>query len=87
MGTEILDTCGSHVGMIATGRVIGHKVDYHFETGIVSAGHKSLELGHALIDIDSDIGIDIIIVLDRIGRAGLAFHHMGIVGGVIPWSL
>lgn len=77
---EILDTGGSGVGVIAAGGVVGHKVDDYLHAGVVSAGHESLKLGHTVVDIDSNIGVHVIIVLDSVRRAGLTLDHVGIVG-------
>ena len=77
MRTEILDAGGSGVGMIAAGGVIGHKVDNHLHAGVVGAGHESLKLSHTVVDVDGNIGVHVIIVLDGVGRAGLALDHVG----------
>ena len=49
--------------MIASCGVIGHKVDYHIHTGIMRACHECLKLIHSLVDIDSDVRVDVIIIL------------------------
>ena len=46
----------------------------------MGAGHESLKLSHTVVDVDGNIGVHVIIVLDGVGRAGLALDHVGIVG-------
>ena len=46
----------------------------------MGAGHESFEFFHSLADVDSKIGVNVIVVLDGIWRTGLAFDHVRIVG-------
>ena len=46
----------------------------------MDAAHCVLELGHAVRHRAGNVRVDVVVVLDGVGRAGLTFHHMGIVG-------
>ena len=76
---EVLDSCGFGVGDILARYVVGDKVDYHLHACVVSAVDKGLELLDALVDVYSDVGVDVVVVFYRIGRACASFHYMGIV--------
>ncbi len=74
--------------MVLAGDVIGHEVDYHLEPGAVGAGHQPLKLGHAGGHVDGQVGVDVVVVGDGVGAAGLALDDVGIVaryavGGVV----
>ena len=68
-------------GVILAGHVVGHKVDDDLKTSLMGALYQCLELLHALIDIDSQIGIDIVIVGDSVRRASLALDDSRMVLG------
>ncbi len=77
--SEVLDSCGFGVGDILARYVVGDKVDYHLHACVVSAVDKGLELLDALVDVYSDVGVDVVVVFYRIGRACASLHYMGIV--------
>ena len=59
--------------------MIGHKVDDHLHPGVMRAGDKSLKLPYAVIDLNRDVRIHVIVILYRIGRSSLALDHGGII--------
>lgn len=65
--------------MILTCHVIGYKVQDHLEPRLVGTGYEGFKLLHSLGHLDSEIGVDVVIVLDSIGTSGLALHHYRVV--------
>ena len=53
--------------VILTSHMVGHKVDDDFQTSLMGARYQGLELLHALFDIDSQVGVNVIIVGNGIG--------------------
>ena len=41
---------------------------------------ECVEFLHAAVDVDGQIGIDVVIVFNGIGRAGFSLYDVGIVG-------
>ena len=66
--------------MILTGYVVGNKIYDNLQTATVSALHQILKLSHTLRYVLGEIRIDIIVVLDGIGRSGFTFHNGRMVG-------
>ena len=48
---------------------------------LMGAGHQLLKLLHALVDIGSQIGVDVIVVGNGIGRACPTLHNCGMLTG------
>ena len=61
-------TFGSFDGMIFTRHVIGHEVDDHLHPSLMGSIDKFLPFLHPAVDVDSEVGIDIVIVGDGVGR-------------------
>ena len=80
MRSEILYTGRRGIRMVAAGSVVRYKIDYHFKTGVMSASNKLLEFTHTVIDIHSQIRVNVIIILYSIWRTCLSFHNMRIIG-------
>ena len=59
--------------------MVWDEVDDHFQTGAVGALHEIFKLAHTLVGLRGQVGVDVVVVLDGIGRAGGAFHHFGVV--------
>ena len=57
--------------MILTGHMIRHEINDHLHASLVGTFYQLFKLLHTLIDIGSQIGVDVIVISDRIGRAGL----------------
>ena len=79
--TKILHTVRFADGVILTSHMVGHKVDDDLHASLVRALDECFELLHTLVDIDCEIGVDIIVVGDRIRRACPTLHHCGVVPG------
>ena len=79
--TQILDALRLTDGMILTSHMVRHEIDDNLHAGLMSTLYQRLKLLHTLIDIDSQIGIDVVIISNGIGRTGLTFHHGGVVLG------
>ena len=62
--------------------VIGHKVEDHLQASTMGAGNKSVELVHSFVDIHGQIGVDIIVVGNSIGRTCTTLYH----GRVLGWN-
>jgi len=56
--------------------MIGNKVDYDLQTGIMRPCHKFLELCNSGGRIVCKVWIDIVIVTDRIRGSGLSFDKL-----------
>ena len=78
---EILDPFRFHVRFVLTGNVIGNKINDYLQIGLVRTSHKRLKFSHSIANIHGQIGIDIIVVLDGVGRTRDAFDHVRIVFG------
>ena len=67
--------------MILACNVIRHKVDYHLHANLVGSCHQPLELANAILHPDGDVGIDIVIVGNGIGRASISLHDIRVAAG------
>ena len=79
---KILHLLGLADGLVLTGHMVGHKVDDDLQPGLVRTLHQLLELLHALLDVDSQVGVYVVVVGDGIGRTCPAFHH----GRMLAWN-
>ena len=61
--------------------MVGDEIEDHFQAGRVGPLHQGLELIHPFRLYISEIRIDIIIVRDGVGRAGVTLGE-GLAGGV-----
>ena len=53
--------------MVLPGDVVGDEVDDDFQSGLVRAFDKRLKLGHAVGDIDGEVGGDVVVILHGVG--------------------
>ena len=67
--------------MILTGDMIGHEIDNDLHANSMRPLHKRLKLVHAMVDINSQIWIYIIIIGDSVGRASLALDDARVLTG------
>ena len=85
---EVFHAFGRGVAVVVSGDVIGDEVDDHFESRLVSSVEERFELLHSVGDADGEVRVDVIVVLDGVGRACFSFDHGGMVfadseGGVV----
>ncbi len=66
-----------HIGFVAAGDMVWHKIDDHFEVVRVAAGYKFPELLDTTGGIISVIWTYIEVVFDRIRAAGFSFENLG----------
>ena len=78
--SEVVDAVGSHVRMIDTGGMVWHEVQQHLQSCVVSAVHQRLEFIHTPVHILRQSRRHVVIILYCVGRPGLSFHHIGVVG-------
>ena len=76
---EVLDSGGQMVGCVFAGDVIGYEVDYHLEACAVSACDKLLEFVNTPVDVNGQVGVDVIIVGDGVRAAGFTLDNMRIM--------
>ena len=74
--TEIALVLGLANRLILPCNVVRHKVDHHFHIVRVCATNKRLKFFHPTLDIDRQIGIDIVVIGDGIGRPCPTLHHL-----------
>ena len=79
VGAEIPHAGWSAAGAVSTRHMVRHDVDHHLQAVLVRARHQRFEFIQTLGRIAGQIGIDIVIILDRIRRARAAFDHVRIV--------
>jgi hypothetical protein len=60
--------------------MIWHKVHYQFEVLVVDAFEHSLKFFHTVGDAFSQIGINVVIILNGIWRAGISLYYVLVVG-------
>ena len=77
--TQVFHSGRFGVRIILTGHVIGHKVHDETQSGLVCAAHEGFKFSHAVFGTYSQVGVDVVIVFDGIGRTGTAFDDVGIV--------
>ena len=73
--------------MVLAAHVIGYKVDNHFQSCLVRSLYKAVEFQHALRDIDSQIGVDVIVILYGIWAPGTAFYDCRMIACDAVWRL
>ena len=61
--------------------MVGHEVDDNLQPRVMSASHQGLELGNTVGDILGQVGVDVIIIRDGIGAAGMSLDNMFVVTG------
>jgi len=66
---------------VATGDVVGYKIDKDAEVFLFGAGEESFELVETLGGIGGVVGADIVVVANGVGATRDAFEEVGIVGG------
>ena len=76
------------IRVILAADVVGHEVDDHAHAGVVCTLYKSLELVNAARYVYGEVGVDVVVVGDGVGAAGMAFDYVrGVaryaVGGVV----
>ena len=60
--------------------MIWHEVNDYFHAAVVGTLHECFEFLHAVGHVDSEVGINVVVVLYGIWRTGIAFDDMWIVG-------
>ena len=59
--------------------MIGDKVNDHPQSGSVRPVHQPAKVVPPLSRVIRQVGVNIVVVLDRIGRAGPPLHHIGVI--------
>ena len=72
---KILHPFRSTDRVILTSHMIRNKVDDDLKTSLVTTLYQSLELGHTMRNLNSQVWIDIIIIRDGIRRTCLTLNH------------
>ena len=67
--------------MVLAGHMIRHEVDNHLQPSGVGTLHQLLKLLHTLIDVDSQVRVNIIVIGNGVGRTGLTLHHSRMLAG------
>ncbi len=70
----------SHAG-IATRHMVGNNVDDHLHAGLMGAVDQRAELLQPLCRVHRQVGIDTVVIPDRIGRSGTPLDDVWVVGG------
>ena len=71
---EVLDARRLTDTVILTCHMVGHEVDDDLQSRLMTTLHQLLKLLHTLCDVDGQVGVDVVVVGDGIGRAGLSLH-------------
>ena len=66
--------------MIGAGDVVGDKVHQDLQPSLVGTLDEGIQLCLSRVWIFGEIGVDVVVVLDGIGRASLPLHRIGVVG-------
>jgi hypothetical protein len=66
---------------VATGDVVGYKINKDAEVLLFGAGEESFELVESVGGVYGVVGADIVVVANRVGATRDAFEEVGIVGG------
>ena len=72
---------GMDNGGVATGNVVGYKINKDAEVLLFGAGEERFELVESFGGIDGVVGADIVVVANRVGATRDAFEEVGIVRG------
>src|SRR5574344_2285759 len=78
--SQIVLSAGTSDGVILSGNMIGHEVDNHFQLGLMRALDQQLKFRHTVVNVYSDIRIDIVVVGDGIRTACLSLDDSGMIG-------
>ena len=78
--SQVMHIFGACITVVLACHVVGHEVDDHFQSRLVRALQQSLKFSHAVGDVGSQVGVDVVIVLDGVGRAGPALYDSRVVG-------
>ena len=66
--------------MIGAGDVVGDKVHQDLQPCLVGTLDEGVQLCLSRVWIFGEVGVDVVVVLDGIGRACLPLHRVGVVG-------
>ena len=64
---EVFHTLGLGDGLILARHMVGHEVDDDLQACLVGAGYECLKLLHALLHVDGQVGVYVVVVADGIG--------------------
>ena len=67
--------------VVLASHMVGHEVDNHLHASLVRARYKSLKLRHAIVHINRQVGVDVVVVGNGIGRACLSLYHSRMLTG------
>ena len=68
------------VRLVGAGHVVGNEVHNHLQAVVVGALDEGFVLRHAVLHYHGQVGGHVVVVLNGVGRAGPALHHVGIIG-------
>ena len=77
--TQISYALGLAYRVVLTRHMVGHEVHDYLHPRLVRPCDKPLPLLHTLIDVDSQIGVNVIIIGNGIGRTGTPLDHLGVL--------
>ena len=66
--------------MIGAGDVVGDKVHQDLQPSLMGTLDEGVQLCLSRVWIFGEVGVDVVVVLDGIGRACLPLHRVGVVG-------
>ena len=78
--TEVFDSCGAGIRVIGTCDVVGDKVHQYPQTCSVCPLDEGIKLTLSLVGIFRQVGIDVVVIFDGIGRTSRSLHRVGVVG-------
>ena len=78
-GSEIFYTLRASIAVVLARYVVRHEVNDDFQSSLVRAVDKGLKLLHTRRDVCGEVGVDIVVILDGIGAASLAFDDGAVV--------
>ena len=61
--------------MVLACHVVGNEVDDHLHTCFMGPLHQGFKFSHTMRHLIGQVRINIVIILDGIGRTSLTFHH------------
>ena len=68
--------------VILTSHMVGHEVDNYLQACIMGTLNQLFKLLHALLYIDGQVWVNVVVVGDGIWRTCLTFHH----SGMLAWN-
>ena len=77
--TKVFHPFGFTDAVVLTCYMVWHEVHYHLQSSLVRTLYKSQPLAHAVIHIDGNVWVYVIIVGNGVWRAGDTFHHVGML--------